>query len=129
MKPPQEVADWKVISKEFENLWKFPHCLRAIDGKHVAIECTKLSGTQYFNYKGFYSVVLLAIFYAKYCFTYADFGQYGSTNDRSVLRSSGLYKSSRKTNPMCQLQQKLKGLKIHCPTFFSWKRYSRLRLG
>ena len=58
-------ADWKAISKEFENLWKFPHCIGTIDGKHVAIECPKLSGTQYFNYKGFFSVVLLAICAAK----------------------------------------------------------------
>ena len=59
MKPPQEVADWKAISKEFENLWNFPHCI-----------CD-----------------------AKYCFTYVDFGQYGSANNSRVLRSSGLYKA------------------------------------
>ena len=92
LKPPQEVADWKAISKEFENLWNFPHCIGAINRKHVAIECPKLSGTQYFNYKSFFSVVLLAICNAKYCFTYVDFGQYVSTNDSSVLRSSDLYK-------------------------------------
>ena len=49
LKPPQEVADWKPISKESENLWNFPHCIGAIEGKHVAIECRKLSGTKYFN--------------------------------------------------------------------------------
>ena len=38
-------------------------------------------------------MVLLAISDAKYCFTYADFSQYGSTNDSSILRSSGLYKA------------------------------------
>ena len=91
-KANSEVEDWKAISKEFENLWNFPHCIGAINRKHVAIECPKLSGTQYFNYKSFFSVVLLAICNAKYCFTYVDFGQYGSTNDSSVLRSSDLYK-------------------------------------
>ena len=88
LKPPQEVAVWKTISKEFENLWNFPHCIEAIDGKHVATKCPNLSGTQYFNYKGFFSVVLIAICDAKYCFTYVDFGQYGSTNNSSVLRTS-----------------------------------------
>ena len=92
LKPPQEVAKWKAISKEFENLWNFRHCIGAIDGKYVAIECPKLSGTQYFNYQCFFSVVLLAICNAKYCFTYVDFGQHGSTNNSSVLRSSDLYK-------------------------------------
>ena len=91
-KANSEVEDWKAISKEFENLWNFPHCIGAINRKHVAIECPKLSGTQYFNYKSFFSVVLLAICNAKYCFTYVDFGQYGNTNDSSVLRSSDLYK-------------------------------------
>ena len=41
-------------------------------------------------------MVLLAVCDAKYCFTYVDFGQYGSTNDSSVLRSSGLYKAFEK---------------------------------
>ena len=50
LKPPHEVADWKSISKESENLWNFPHCIGAIEGKHVAIECRKLSGTKYFNF-------------------------------------------------------------------------------
>ena len=43
LKPPQEVADWKAISEEFQNLRNFSHCIGAIDGKHVAI------GSQYFN--------------------------------------------------------------------------------
>ena len=93
MKSPQEVADWKAISKELENLWNFPHCIGAMDGIHVAIEWPKLSGTQHFNCKDFFSVVMLAICDAKYCFTNVDFGQYGSKNDSSVLRSSGLYKA------------------------------------
>ena len=37
LKPPHEVADWKSIFKEFENLYNFPHCIGAIDGKYVAI--------------------------------------------------------------------------------------------
>ena len=65
LKPPQEVADQKAISKDFKNLWNFPLGIGVIDRKHVAIECPELSGTQYFNYKGFFSVVLLAIYDAQ----------------------------------------------------------------
>lgn len=36
------------ISDEFEKLWNFQNW---IDGNHVAIECPKLSATQYFNDK------------------------------------------------------------------------------
>ena len=50
--------DWKAIAARFEEVWNFPHVLGAIDGKHIRIECPKLTGTLYHNYKGFLSMVL-----------------------------------------------------------------------
>lgn len=29
---------WLNISKNFENLWNFNHCIGAIDGKHIVIQ-------------------------------------------------------------------------------------------
>ena len=49
------------------------------------MDCAKNGGSGYYNYKGFHSIVLLAICDAKYCFTFADIGGFGSTNDASVL--------------------------------------------
>ena len=45
-----------------------PHVIGALDGKHIAMDCPKGSGTQDYNYKGFYSLVLLAVCDAKYNF-------------------------------------------------------------
>jgi hypothetical protein len=45
-------------AKEYEHLWKFPNCDASIDDKHVGIKCPKLSRSRYFNYKGFFSVIL-----------------------------------------------------------------------
>ena len=117
LKPTQEVADWKAISEEIENLWNFPHCIGAIDGKYAATECPKLSETQYFNYKGFFSVVLLAICDAKYCFTYVNFGKYGCTNDSSFLRSSGLYKAFEENKFNVPAPMKADGFEDPLPYF------------
>ena len=88
LKPPSSKEEWLSISSEFEDSWNFPHCLAAIDGKHIRIECPKLTGSYYYNYKGFYSIVLLAICDSNYCFTLFDLGHYGSNNDSRVLAKS-----------------------------------------
>ena len=88
IKHPSSKEEWLSISSSFEESWNFPHCLGAIDGKHIRIECPQLSGTNYYNYKGFYSIILLAICDSNYCFTLFDLGHYGSNNDSGVLARS-----------------------------------------
>ena len=75
LRPPSVEEEWKQISSEFLELWNMPHVIGAIDGKHVAIECPKNTGSIYHNYKGFFSQVLLTVCDAKYKFTFIDVGQ------------------------------------------------------
>ena len=65
-----------------------PQAIACIDGKHVRIEYPTLSETLYYNYKGFYSVVLMAVCDANYGFSLIDIAQYGSNNDNGVLAAS-----------------------------------------
>ena len=87
-RPPKSEIEWLRIADEFKNTWNLGHCIGAIDGKHICIENPPNSGSLYYNYKGFYSIVLLAICDAKCIFTLLDVGQYGSNNDAGVLANS-----------------------------------------
>lgn len=86
--PPPTDEDWRAIAKEYQELWKFPNCLGAIDGKHVTIRAPSCSGSLYHNYKGNFSVVLLAVVDARYRFRMIDVGAYGKSSDGGVLAAS-----------------------------------------
>lgn len=50
------------IMVDFKKLWQFEKSFGALDGQiHIAIIKPQKSGSNYFDYKGFYSVVVSAI--------------------------------------------------------------------
>ena len=93
VRPPSSPDDWREISRGFEDLWNLPHCVGAIDGKHVNMKCPNNSGSLYYNYKGFFSLVLMTICDSHYNFTLVDIGDYGGNNDSGVLSHSDIGKA------------------------------------
>lgn len=70
--------------------WNFPHCCGVIDGKHVNIKCPPRSCSEFYNYKGFYSIILFALVDGEYCFRYIDVGRNGRASDSTIFRESTL---------------------------------------
>ena len=82
--PPVTPEGWKNIARRFHVRWNFPHVLGALDGKHVAIQKPQNSGSLYHNYKGFFSIVMLALVDGDYRFLWVDAGTNGACSDAQI---------------------------------------------
>ena len=86
---------WKSIADDFYEIWNFPNGIGATDGKHVMIQCLFNSGSLFYNYKTYFSIVLLAVASADYRFVMIEAGAYGSSNDSGVLDHTTFFKQLR----------------------------------
>lgn len=83
MEPNEE--NWKKVASEFQSKRNFPNCFGAIDGKHIAMQAPNNSGSEFFNYKSIYSIVLLGLCDANYVFTFVDIGASGRQSDGGIF--------------------------------------------
>ena len=88
--PAPTESDWKRIENQFATRWNFPNCVGALDGKHIVITAPHNSGSLYYNYKGTFSINLMALVDGNYKFIAVDVGQYGSNADSGVFQKSTL---------------------------------------
>ena len=79
------------VAAEFEDQHNMPLCIGVIDGCHISVCPPKKDAVDYFNYKGSYSILLLAVVDAKYRFIYTNVGAPGRNNDAHILRTSPLW--------------------------------------
>lgn len=63
----------------------------AVDGKHIVIESPASSGSDYFNYKDQFSVVMLAVVDSNYRFLFVDAGTNGRINDSTIWKNSSFF--------------------------------------
>jgi len=91
--PNEEI--WNQKAARFSILWNFPNACGALDGKHVRVKAPPGSGSLYYNYKSYFSIVLLAIADADFQFTAVDIGAYGSESDGGILWKSSMGKRLR----------------------------------
>jgi hypothetical protein len=126
--PMPTTEDWLRNSEEYEELG-FPHAIGCLDGKHFACEVRMISlklntqptfqkpphsGSLYYNYKGFFSVVMLALCDARRRFVIVDIGAAGRQSD------SGIYASSGVCSPFAEILCKTFGFYLLFTFFFDF---------
>ncbi|XP_049766313.1 uncharacterized protein LOC126095580 [Schistocerca cancellata] len=81
---------WLASAERFHKRANFPHCVGAVNGKHIRIVKPTSSGSLYYNYKNYFSILLLAVCDSTYKFLFIDVGAYGKSSDSIVFRNTVL---------------------------------------
>jgi len=115
---PNTPKKWLEIANDFETKWNFPHTLGSMDGKHVVIQAPINTGTEYFNYKSSFSIVLFAVVYANYNFIFVDAGCQGRISDGGVFQDCQLNKKLKSNSLGLPLLAPLPGRRKEIPFFF-----------
>ncbi|KAA0721497.1 hypothetical protein E1301_Tti020112 [Triplophysa tibetana] len=85
LKTPDTEDDWRRIAKRFEERWQFPHCLGALDAKHIHIQASAKNACPSQNF-----LMMSAVVDADLKFIYADVGSRASESDAGVFVQSDL---------------------------------------
>ena len=117
VKPSSAKNDWEKISDDFLEFWDIPHCIEAIDGKHVAMCKPTFSGSLWHNYKVLFSMVLLAICNAWYCFSFVDDGECGSNNDSGMMNNYQMGKLFKCNKVNIPNPSEIEGTDVELPYF------------
>ncbi|XP_052218151.1 uncharacterized protein LOC127835753 [Dreissena polymorpha] len=89
--PPTIPEAWRHLVQQFEQRWNFPHAVGALDEKHIAIKKTANTGKIYPNYKGFFSIPMLALVDAEYKIIWIELGGKGHMSDSQIFTNSELF--------------------------------------
>ena len=90
---PSTETEWEAIASKTAERWQYPNCIGACDGKHIGLIHPNDSGSDYFSYKTFFSIVLLALVDYDYKFIYVGVGSRGCISDGGVYHNSSLCKA------------------------------------
>ena len=95
---PSTESEVSRITNGFKKLGRISNVIGAIDGSHIPIKAPHLFPVDYFNRKGFYSIVLQAVVDHKKKFLDICVGWPGSTHDSRILTNSNLYNKFNNQN-------------------------------
>lgn len=90
--PKPSAESFAAAAQGFEKKAHFPNCIGAVDGKHIEIIKPHDSGSMFFNYKGYFSIVLMAVVDSEYRFTFVDIGAYGKDADPTIFGNTSFWK-------------------------------------
>ena len=90
-------------AQEFQDLHQIPYVVGAVDGSHIPIVAPRLHAADYYNRKGFHSILLQGVVSAKCLFWDFDIGWAGSMHDANLWARTEIGQACEagKLSPYC----------------------------
>ena len=80
------VDDQRQIEHRFSTKWNFSNCIGALDSKYIMIKASPNLSSLFHNYKGYFSILHMALVDADYWFIYVGVEDFGSNEDSGILK-------------------------------------------
>ena len=100
------------VITNFETCWGFPQTVGAIDGTHTPIVRPQESASDYYNRKGYYSVIMQAVVDYRGQFVDAYIGWPGKVHDARVLVNSSLYQRAMNGTLLPDWKRSISGVQV-----------------
>ncbi|KAI2644015.1 Protein ANTAGONIST OF LIKE HETEROCHROMATIN PROTEIN 1 [Labeo rohita] len=107
IRTPSE-QEFESIIQGFRDRWGFPQCGGAIDGTHIGILAPPVSSAGYYNWKGFYSVILQGVVDHRLMFWDINVGWLGKVHDARVFANSSLFERGQSNTLFSRITEGLK---------------------
>lgn len=96
----------------FETFWGFPQAAGAIDGSHIPIIRPEESASDYYNRKGYYSIIMQAVVDHRGLFMDICIGWPGKVHDARVFVNSSLYQKGMNSTLLPDWKRNLSGVEV-----------------
>ena len=111
VKFPSGVQLKKVVN-EFEARFGFPQCVGAVDGTHIPILAPQQCAKDYYNRKGYHSILMQAVVDHQYCFTDIYIGWPGSVHDARVFKNSEIFRKCENGQLVSSSSRTINGVNV-----------------
>ena len=100
------------IVNGFETCWGFPQVAGAIDGSHIPIIRPDESASDYYNRKGYYSIIMQALVDFRGLFMDVYIGWPGKVHDARVFVNSSLYHKGTRGTLFPDWKRNISGVQV-----------------
>ncbi|KAJ4929359.1 hypothetical protein JOQ06_004968 [Pogonophryne albipinna] len=105
-------AQLRAIMQAFRDKWHFPQVVGTIDGTHIGILAPSDTPADYYNRKGFHSVILQGVVDHHMMFWDINIGFSGKVHDARVFANSSLYRRAQAGTLLPQWTETFEGVDV-----------------